>query len=423
MSRLARSRYSFLPPSEAVDHLVVGAGVVGLAIAERLTLRFPSLSTFVVERHGQAGQETSSRNSEVIHSGIYYPPASLKSRLCIRGRDLIYQRPNLPLKNTGKLIVATSEDEVAYLDKLLKIGEEVKRISGGAREVPLELVAKEKVFEMEPDVRGSKVIAALWSPRTGIVDSHGLMSSLERGIMEEGDGMIAYGTKVVRIDKAEHEADGWVVQTVTEGGERSSVSAKVVVNAAGLSAHHVFNHLLPDSALSQLWFAKGSYFSYKGPGTQSVSHLLYPCPSPSLAGLGAHLTLDLDGKIKFGPDVEWIKAPVVDGEEEESFWERHLNVDESEEKVDKLVEGTRRWLPGVVRDGFQPDYVGIRPKLTPPTASAAADFLIREEGTHKGFVNLMGIESPGLTSSLAIGEEVEKIVAGIWKREGRDTSS
>ncbi|KAK4705948.1 chromatin structure-remodeling complex subunit SFH1, partial [Phenoliferia sp. Uapishka_3] len=350
MSKLLRSQFRFLSPSASVDHLVVGAGVVGLAIGERLRKGFPDKDTFLVER--------------------YYPPRSLKTHLCIRGRNLLYSRPNLSLKKCGKLILATTPSEVKYLDSLVSNAKAIGGLGkGGELNVPVKLLSGEEVRKREESV-GELVLAALESPETGILGSHDLMDQLERGITGEdgeaegeGSGMLAFGSKVVRIDKAEGAEEGWVVQTVTQGGERSAVLARVVVNAAGLSSHHIFNQIIPPSApRAQLYFAKGSYHSYRGPGIANIKHLLYPCPSsPSLAGLGTHLTLDLDGNVKFGPDVQWLEAPMVsipemgEQEEEEDFWHRELKVEESEEQLDLVFESVRRWLPGVVRSGFQPD--------------------------------------------------------------------
>ncbi|KAI5474705.1 hypothetical protein MNV49_002573 [Pseudohyphozyma bogoriensis] len=418
MSRLLRRRYNYLPPSVEVDHVVIGAGVVGLAVAERLVKAFHGKSTFVVERNGQAGQETSSRNSEVIHAGLYYPVQSLKSRLCIRGRQLMYARceaSGIPHRKTQKLVIASAADEVAYLRGLEKKSADLAKLGVGP--VPLQWLDGDKVRELEPDV-SSSVVGALLSPETGIVDSHTLMESMENNI-EENEGQVVCGTKVVRIDRVGRKdgkrGDGseerWVVQTVTDdgsGGEgtRDAVEAKCVINAAGLNAHHVVNQILPEKEQKTLWYGKGSYFSYRGPGVSNVQRLLYPCPSSTTLGtLGTHLTMNLDNEIRFGPDVEWLPIPEVEGEQEMDFWMRSLQV--SEGSLEESVKSVQKYLPGVVASGFAPDYVGIRPKLAPEGAPAE-DFSI----THPqpGFISLLGIESPGLTSSLAIAEYVEAMV-------------
>ncbi|KAM0791308.1 hypothetical protein ACM66B_005780 [Microbotryomycetes sp. NB124-2] len=429
MAAALRRRYSPIAPELTVDHLVIGAGVVGLAIAERLTRAFTDKTTFVVERHGAFGQETSARNSEVIHSGIYYPADSLKTRLCIRGRDLIYDRCSrngLGHRKTGKLIVATAPDQKAYLQGLEQKSRQIKE--QGIGQVPLRWLSGDEARELEPDL-GGNVVGALLSSETGIVSSHELMEDLEKGIADSGTGELVYGTRVVRIDRHEVRGgskrgdgseDGWVVQTVTDDGkhgdgERSAVLAKTVINAAGLNAHHIVNQILDPQCRLQQHFAKGSYFSYRGPGIGSVKHLLYPCPDPrSLAGLGTHLTMNLSNEIRFGPDVEWLDPPrssaTDGGEDEMDFWEKQLSV--NEERLEAAIKEVKRFLPGVKDDGFQPDYVGIRPKLS-AKGQPSVDFKI--ELVAPGFVSLNGIESPGLTSSLAIAEVVEsKVRHQVW---------
>ncbi|GAA6028181.1 hypothetical protein JCM8097_006901 [Rhodosporidiobolus ruineniae] len=436
MSKLLRSRYPFLAPEGAVDHLVVGAGVVGLAVAERLVKALPDRTTFVVERHAQVGQETSSRNSEVIHSGIYYPPNSLKTALCIRGRDLLYKRCEqfgIGYKTTGKLVLATADEQVPYLKQLWEKSKLLK--AQGIGDVPLEWLTGDQVREREPDV-GERVVGALLSPKTGIVSSHELMENLEKEIADSETGEIVYGTRVVRIDRADVKGggkrgdgseDGWVVQTITNDGsggegERNAVLAKLVVNAAGLNAHHILNQILPEQERLQLHFAKGSYFSYRGPGVENVRHLLYPSPEEnvSLSGLGTHLTLDLNGEVRFGPDVEWLDPPMVDGEDIPDFWESKLAV--TEERMGLAIEEVKKYLPGVKADGFAPDYSGIRPKLS-KKGETAVDFSITHPAP--GFYSLQGIESPGLTSSLAIAEQVERMVrehGGVGRGRGRKVS-
>ncbi|GAA5978133.1 hypothetical protein JCM5350_007407 [Sporobolomyces pararoseus] len=439
MSRLLRKRYPYLEPQLAVDTLVIGGGVVGLAITERLTKAFSEKTTFLVERHGQVGQETSSRNSEVIHSGIYYPLNSLKTRLCIRGRDLLYSRckqhPGIPFKQTGKLILATSRKQEEYLKGLFEKSKQIER--NGIGELPLEWLNGEQVRELEPDV-GDKVVSALKSPKTGIIDSHALMENLEKEITENEKGELVLGTRVVRIDKyqtlggnkrGDGTEDGWVVQTVTDDGtgsgtgERTAVLARSVVNAAGLNAHHILNQILPEDQQMRLHFAKGSYFSYRGPGVSHVKHLLYPCPeeNASLSGLGTHLTMNLSNEIRFGPDVEWLNPPTTDdptseeeGEDLPDFWTKHLSP--STESLQRAIESVQTFLPRVDPLGFSADYSGIRPKLSNKDETSR-DFEIGE--IRPGFVSLLGIESPGLTSSLAIAELVEKIFREqIWGLKG-----
>ncbi|GAA6012032.1 hypothetical protein JCM11491_000146 [Sporobolomyces phaffii] len=437
MSRLLRRRYPYQAPSLSVDTLVIGGGVVGLAIAERLTKAFVDKTTFLVERHGQIGQETSSRNSEVIHSGIYYPPTSLKTALCIRGRDLLYARCRadaIPFRQTGKLVLALSKDQEKYLEQLFERSKRLAR--DGIGDVPLEWLTGDQVRQLEPDV-GDRVVSALRSSKTGIVDSHELMANLEKEITDSETGELVYGTRVVRIDRHEPTGggkrgdgseDGWVVQTVTEDGsggegERTAVLARSVVNAAGLNAHHILNQILPEDKQLRLHFAKGSYFSYRGPGVANVKHLLYPCPEEnvSLSGLGTHLTLNLDNEVRFGPDVQWLTPPTEDGEDVPDFWQHDLAAEE--ERMELAISEVKKFLPSVTAQGFSPDYSGIRPKLS-AKGETAVDFSI----THPrpGFISLQGIESPGLTSSLAIAEMVEGIVRrevwGLGKGTGKTVS-
>jgi len=338
---------------------------------------------------------------------------------------------SIPYKKTSKLIVATNPSQTSHINHLLDHNKSLPT------PVPLKLLTGSQARELEPDL-GPNITAALLSPETGILDTHAYMDKLEGLIADSGRGEVVYGTKVVRIDPADGgggaqrggkrggngDEDGWVVQMVTGGddGERSSILAKTVVNAAGLNAHHILNQILRPSERQPLYFAKGSYFSYRGPGVKTVCRLLYPCPEPGLAGLGTHLTMSMGGDIRFGPDVEWLDPPrrkiansdewVGEGEEDEAdFWEKHLAP--SETRMRAAFEQVQKYLPGVVWDGFAPDYSGIRPKLGPPGSTTPSDFMINHP--RPGFINLMGVESPGLTSSMAIAEYVEALIRKeIW---------
>lgn len=273
---------------------------------------------------------------------------------------------------------------------------------------------------MEPSLSPS-ITAALWSPETGIVDSHSLMQSLERDILDSPGSELVYSTRVVRVDP---EKDGWAVQTVTADSDQSDTFlVKTLINASGLSANLVLNSLLPAEKRIPIYFAKGSYATYHGHNIRGVSHLIYPCPNVggqgkfSFASLGTHLTLDLQGKIKFGPDIEWIPPPepTPDGEVED-YWRQHLVPDDSPEKMQEVHHAIASYLPGVELKGLSADYVGIRPKLIPP-GGGFQDFVLRTDypATFLGgdadsrrapMISLLGIESPGLTSSLAIAERV-----------------
>ncbi|OAV90173.1 hypothetical protein PTTG_08358 [Puccinia triticina 1-1 BBBD Race 1] len=472
VSRL-RQNFAYIPPEASVDHMVIGAGVVGLAIGRELVNKFRSRSTFVVERNPQPGQETSSRNSEVIHAGIYYPQDSLKTAMCLRGRKLLYEycrKHDVPHKKIGKLIISRSQDETDYLQKLYKKCQRLNRDKELTRAVmfgrmedrdeelaPLRVINQAEALSLEPNL-SQDVRFGLFSPETGVLDSHAFISSLENSIENSENGEVVYGTHVVRIDRCSND-QGWVVQTQTNadqpgdaGGERNSVLAKCLVNCAGLNAHNIYNHILyPSSRQLQMGFCKGSYYSYGSrKGVNSVKHLIYPTPiqqprGESFVGLGTHLTLDMNQKIKFGPDVEWLTTKMVQSnpsflaksgpaglhgdalEELQDFWTELLSP--NDQRLETTFQSVQSYLPGVDIDHFSPDYSGIRPKLRTTDGlqneanqevlsgntgaeenrrPSLDDFYIRQP--EPGFVNLLGIESPGLTSSLAIAEHVAKLV-------------
>ncbi|KAL4075728.1 pyridine nucleotide disulfide oxidoreductase-like protein [Scleroderma citrinum] len=433
-------KYKYKSPNAVIDFLVVGGGVVGLAVAQRLTQRFPGKSTYLIERHARAGQETSSRNSEVIHAGLYYPPDSLKTRLCLRGRDLMYercQRHNIPYSKTGKLVVA-HEDQRPYIESLY---EKSRRLSwpkysspnsSNDPVLPTRFITGDEARVLEPDL-SKDITTALWSPETGILDSHTFMESLEKDISESAGGELAYSTRVVRVDpyrKMETSSispatqDGWVVQTVTgDAEEGDAFLARTLVNASGLSANLILNSLLPESSRIPMYYARGTYAAYSGPGISNVKHLIYPCPETrknehGFMSLGTHLTLDLQGKVRFGPDFEWISplsnSADLDFDSDEShvdFWTKHLVPDES--RMEDMYSSVMKYLFAVQREHFKPDYVGIRPKLV---LSGFQDFVFRKDyadGVGNGLmISLLGIESPGLTSNLAIAEYItEEVIA------------
>lgn len=441
-------RYPFKAPASAVDYLVVGGGVVGLAIARRLTQKFPGKSIFLVERNSSAGQETSSRNSEVIHAGLYYPPGSLKTRLCLRGRELMYdycKRNNIAHRKTGKLVVA-QEHQIPYIETLYQKTQQLSwpphSDSTRANEpvVPARLIDKDEAHALEPDL-SSKIVGALLSTETGIVDSHSLMESYEKDITD-GGGELVYSTKVVRVDPhagssqaeghASEEAaeDGWVVQTVTgDAEEGDALLARTLINASGLAGPMILNALLPLEQRIPMYYAKGCYASYRGPGVSRVSHLIYPSVGTGrklhgFQSLGTHLTLDLNGNIRFGPDIDWLNPPPLElqGDVEVAdpdFWTDHLVADES--RLPQMHEAITEYLEDIQLEGLQPDYCGIRPKLVGPEGGFQ-DFVFRTDypgnflstakrASRNGrssspMITLMGIESPGLTSSLAIAELV-----------------
>lgn len=394
------SRHSFShtptrPAPTDFTHAVIGGGVVGLAIAQDLA-RHPSRpQTLLLERHPQVGTETSSRNSEVIHAGIYYGAASLKTALCIRGKELLYAlcaAHGVPHRRTGKWIVAQTDAQRAALQAIHDFCVNEVR-------VPVRWVGAEEAARREPAVRALRGV--LESPTTGIVDSHALMMCL-LGRFEEAGGTLALGSSVEGVTPlgGRDGRGGWELRVRDAAtGEVSTVTAETVVNSAGLGAVDVHNMVVPPEQRREMFYAKGNYFSY-GAASPKVSTLVYPAPEPGHGGLGTHLTLDLGGRIKFGPDVEWVDSP------------DDLAVNESRRA--QTVEEVKKYLPGLDETQLQPDYAGIRPKLGKQGAVAQGkgfvDFVIQKEEGYHGWINLLNIESPGLTSSLAIAEKVRTLL-------------
>ncbi|ORZ03565.1 FAD dependent oxidoreductase [Syncephalastrum racemosum] len=365
-----------------IDNLVIGAGVVGLAIGEKLTRARSNETTFVIDKHSRCGEETSSRNSEVIHAGIYYPPDSLKTRLCIQGNRMLYafcEKHAIPHKRVGKLVVAQSPDQESYLanlhQKAIGLGVETRLLTG------------QEARALEPNVTSH---AALLSPSTGIVDTHSLMDCLEQRILDQG-GDVGLCTALVGLESA---PGGYLVDLVTQPDQRTRVLAKRVFNAAGLHADKVANHIIPGRY--KLHYARGHYYAYRGPSL-GIQRLVYPCPRPNLAGLGTHLTLDMAGKIKFGPDVHYVDNP------------NDYNIPDDPAEAAAFAAAVQDFLPSVRAEQLHPDYAGIRPKLAGP-GEPFRDFVITEEPDHKNLFTLIGIESPGLTSSLAIAEYVHNLI-------------
>jgi len=380
---------------------VIGGGVVGLAIARALASHPSRPPTVLIERHPSVGTETSSRNSEVIHAGIYYPASSLKTRLCIRGKDQLYalcSDRGVPFRRTGKWIVAQTD---AQADALRRIHD----FCAGEARVPIRWVGRAEAKAREPAVRADAAI--LESPTTGIIDSHALMLCL-LGDFENAGGTVALSTTVQAVSPlvtASPEAKvagsrGWEIEvrdTVT--GETSTITADTIVNSAGLGAVDVHNMIVPPDRRKPMYYAKGNYFSYPA-SSPKVSTLVYPAPEPGLGGLGTHLTLDMAGRMKFGPDVEWVDSP------------HDLAVNPA--RLPEAIQQIKRYLPDIDETLLTPDYAGIRPKLARQGAVGAGqgfvDFIIRKEEGYEGWVNLLNIESPGLTSSLAIADMVKRLL-------------
>ncbi|KAF2154394.1 FAD dependent oxidoreductase [Myriangium duriaei CBS 260.36] len=374
-------------PSHHADftHTIIGGGAVGLAIARRLQQR-PDASTVLIERHGAVGTETSSRNSEVIHAGLYYGTDTLKAKLCVRGKELLYQlcsQHQIPHSRVGKLIVAQDSVQREALEGLARAADALGVETGW--------LSPSQVTDREPDVRAAE--GALWSPTTGIIDSHGYMAFLAEEF-EAAGGDTALGNEVVGVERVGGE---WRVDVRSGDGKTATISSEVLVNAAGLAAIPLSNSILPEGRRLKPYYAKGTYYSYaaREPRTKT---LVYPAPVKGHGGLGTHLTLDLRGRVRFGPDVQWVEdaGDVVPREDLE--------------RRKAAVEEIRAYLPGLQEEKLEVDYCGIRPKLAGKDGGGGKDFYIKKEEGFEGFVNLLGIESPGLTSSLAIADEVHRLL-------------
>ncbi|MDR6293558.1 L-2-hydroxyglutarate oxidase LhgO [Inquilinus ginsengisoli] len=366
--------------TDTVDAVVVGAGVVGLAVARALALA--GQEVIILEAADAFGTETSARNSEVIHAGIYYPAGSLKARHCVAGRRALYRfcaDHGVTAQRCGKLIVATDAAEAATLARIAA-GAQANGLTGA--DDALRPLTADEAHALEPEIACT---AALFSPSTGIVDSHGFMLAL-LGDAEAQGAMIAY---LSRLESAVATPEGLHLEIATEEGGMELL-ARRVVNAAGLSAPAVARRIagVPEAAVPQPYLAKGNYFALSG--RPPFRHLIYPVPVPG--GLGTHATIDLGGRVRFGPDVEWVDS---------------LDYRVDPARADSFYAAIRRYWPALPDGALLPDYSGIRPKITPPGATAA-DFVIQGPEGHgvAGLVNLFGIESPGLTSSLSIADEV-----------------
>ena len=367
---------------EQVDAVVIGAGVVGLAVGRALALA--GREVMVLESENAIGTGTSSRNSEVIHAGIYYPAGSLKARLCVQGKDMLYAycaERGVAHQRLGKLIVATSPEQVPALDGIV-----AKAAANGVHD--LQKLTAAQARALEPALSCE---AALLSPSTGVVDSHGLMLSLQ-GDMENAGGLLALVSPVAHIGVRQGTATHPICVTTQDG---TVLACRVLVNAAGLNAVALARAMegLDPSLLPQAYCAKGNYFTLAGKAP--FSRLIYPVPEK--AGLGVHLTLDLGGQAKFGPDVQWVDDPT------------DLQVDPR--RGDAFYAEVRKYWPDLADGALQAGYAGMRPKISGPN-EASADFLIQGPADHgvPGLVNLLGIESPGLTSSLAIAAHVARLL-------------
>lgn len=358
-----------------IDAIIIGAGVIGLASARELAMR--GFSVIILESEKEFGSATSSRNSEVIHAGLYYPAGSLKARLCVAGKEQLYafcQSHGVAHRRSGKLIVAASDEETALLVALREKG----KANGCA---DLELIDERQALSLEPALACK---AALLSPSTGIIDSHGYMLALLGGAEDHGAALALNAP----FERAEAMGAGFRVHV--GGKEPATLTCRLLVNSAGLIAPMVAKNIegLPAHAIPQARFAKGSYFSLTG--KSPFSRLIYPAPHTH--GLGVHLTLDLAGQARFGPDVEWVDT---------------IDYAVDPRRMEGFGDAIRRYWPGLPEHALVPAYSGIRPKISGPD-EPAMDFRIDGPETHGlvGLVNLFGMESPGLTASLAIAREV-----------------
>jgi len=370
---------------EQVDCVVIGAGVVGLAVAREMALQ--GRETILLERESAFGTVSSARNSEVIHAGIYYPKDSLKARLCVEGNRLLYEYCRSHQVSTqayGKLIVASDDSQMNDLQAIL-----YKAQNNGVPEI--KLISGDEAIALEPNL---KCTAAILSSSTGIVDSHGYMLSLLGGF-EDAGGMIAYQSPLISAKPIGQDAKGGY-ELIIGGPDGMQLQTHLLINCAGMSAPAVAQKIegLPRQKIPKAYFAKGNYFSLSG--RSPFTHLIYPIPEPG--GLGVHLTLDMGGQAKFGPDVEWLD---IDSEGEIDY-----TVDPK--RGDGFYQAVRRYWPGLKDGALQPDYSGVRAKIVPPN-SPAGDFCFDGPQSHglQGLFNLYGFESPGLTSSLAIASYLE----------------
>lgn len=371
----------------SADAIIVGAGVIGLSVARKLARL--GLETIILEQSEAIGTGTSSRNSEVIHAGLYYPRGSIKARCCVEGRHALYAYCNerhVDVKRIGKILLAADEAEVP---KLSSIGEAAKQ--NGV--LDLVSLSQTDMAGLEPEV---VCVTALFSPSTGIIDSHGYMQAL-RADFEAAGGVIAFQTPVVALKSVSP-----ALIVFTGGVEPTEINARFVINAAGHGAPRLAAQTtgMAEANVPRQWYAKGNYFSLIG--RQPFKHLVYPMPDQ--AGLGVHATIDLNGRCRFGPDVEWVED------------DRSMDVNPA--RAAKFYASIRRYWPALQDGSLQPDYAGIRPKIH-DWNSPMPDFRVDGPRRHgvQGLVNLFGIESPGLTASLSIAHMVAEELGLVSKSE------
>lgn len=364
---------------------IIGAGVVGLAIGEKITGEFSNV--FLIEKHSTFGQETSSRSSEVIHAGIYYPKGSLKSKLCVEGKRLLYdycKKFDIPYNNCGKLIVATSEEELSIIEEIRQAA-----LNNGVDDIAVK--GKNEISEIEPNIFA---IRALFSPSTGIIDSHALMKQYETNTLNNG-GHIAYGSEVTGIRRIK---TGYEVTLLDADKTTYSFTTKILINSAGLTSDKISEMAGMEDDNLKILFCKGEYFRLNPPKNKLIKRLIYPVPVQNLEGIGIHVTIDMGGGVKLGPDVTWLVSNIYD-----------YKVDAS--KQEAFYRSAKKFLPFLEKEDIVPEMAGIRPKIQRP-GEPLRDYYIMDETVRgcPGFINLIGMESPALTSSIAIANFVRSLI-------------
>ncbi|CAG90977.2 DEHA2G21252p [Debaryomyces hansenii CBS767] len=404
-SRIGRSQIKEFHCSRIISsdfsHVVIGGGVVGTAVGSELQA-IEGNNVLLVEQHESLGTETTSRNSEVIHAGLYYPKDSLKAELCIKGKNKIYEAYEtgkfnsiqVPLSKCGKWVVAQDETENEYLERLQRNAKEL--------EVPTGFISTEQAKKRFPLIKASAGI--LESPTTGIISAHDLVLYFQTQF-ENNEGTIGLNTQLVDIEYNRSIPNYCLTLKEKDSGSEFEVTTDNLVNSAGLYAQEVSNFLLPEDRHLNSYFAKGTYYAYQPINPIKTSKitekLIYPCPNPNASSLGTHLTFDLGGQLRFGPDLEWLD---IKSASEIDYSATSINIDEA-------VKAIKTYFPSIEMGDIQPTYTGVRPKTVSQAENKQrfSDFIIREEKDFPGFVNLLGIESPGLTSSWAIAEYVKNI--------------
>ena len=367
------------------DITIIGAGVVGLAIGQKLSQE--SGNIFIIERHPTFGQETSSRNSEVIHAGIYYPDDSLKAKLCVEGKKLLYEyceKYDVPFNKCGKLIVATEKEEIPVIE-----GVRQSALKNGVHD--LVIIGRDEIALLEPNIFALK---AAFSPSTGIIDTHSLMKQYESNAINNGV-QIAYGNEVTGIRKS---GAGYEITVSESDGGSYAFTSRIVINSGGLASDRISEMVGISDDKLKIRFCKGEYFGVNPPKNRLVNRLIYPVPHPLLEHIGVHVTIDMAGGVKLGPDFEYMKSNEYDYRTTPG-------------KQESFYTAAKKYLPFLEYDDIYPDMAGIRPKLQKHGEPLRDYYIIEESGRgFPGFINLIGMESPALTSSLAIADYVARLI-------------